>query len=193
MATSYVHKSGLLHMLGVEEPVASNARPPVAADHFELGAITIPATSRERYLGGTAALNLPSATGTGDWHMMQTFFRPRQTRSRSFISGAGCATNTNHLLGERGVFDCSALLRELHIPFEGEAAYAADHARAIADLVFGAVLRGESPDFVVLDDWMPRNSDKELVFDLMAGALDKISPGERTTIRAWQGKSRSSR
>lgn len=49
-----------------------------------------------------AALNLPSSTGTGDWHFVQTFERERQHRSRSFISGAGCLTDTSGLLGDAG-------------------------------------------------------------------------------------------
>ena len=69
-----------------------------------LSPITVPATSRLRYLGGMAALNLPSPTGTGDWHMEQTFFRQRDKRSRSFISGVGCPTDTTPLLGDAGVY-----------------------------------------------------------------------------------------
>ena len=114
--------------------------------------ITVPATSRARYLGGMAALNLPADSGTGDWHMEQTFFRQRETRSRSFISGEGCPTDTNHLLGDEGIYDCTGKLDALGIPHESEAAYAASHARACADLVLGAVMRGERPDFVTLDD-----------------------------------------
>jgi len=104
-------------------------------------AITVPATSRLRYLGGMAALNLPSPTGTGDWHMVQTFFGPRKKLSRSFISGAGCQTDTTSILGDAGVYDCSEVLDELGIPYEGDVAYAASHARACADLVLAAVLR----------------------------------------------------
>ena len=139
----------------------------------------IPATSPLRYIGGMAALNLPSPTGTGDWHMEQTFFRQREHRSRSFISGVGCPTDTTHILGEAGVYDCTAVLDELGIPHESAVAYAANHARAIADLVLAAVLRGESPAFVVLDDWMPRDSDKQQVFDLLAKALGHLTEGQR--------------
>ena len=113
--------------------------------------ITIPATSRQHYLGGMAALNLPSPTGTGDWHMEQTFFRVREKCSRSFISGVGCLTDTTAILGDAGVYDCTAVLDELGITHESAVAYAANHARATSDLVLAAVLRGESPDFVVLD------------------------------------------
>ncbi|WP_216085959.1 hypothetical protein, partial [Shigella sonnei] len=125
----------------------------------------IPATSLHplRYIGGMAALNLPSSTGTGDWHFWQTFERERRHRSRSFISGAGCPTDTTALLGDAGIYEASELLRTLGIRFEGRTAYAASHARACADLVLAAVMRGLSPDFVTLDDWMPREIDKQAV------------------------------
>lgn len=89
---------------------------------MELTPITVPATSRLRYLGGMAALNLPSPTGTGDWHVQETFFRQREKRSRSFISGAGCPTDTISVLGEAGIYDCTAVLERM----EGLGAQTAD-------------------------------------------------------------------
>jgi hypothetical protein len=69
-----------------------------------------------------AALNLPSSAGTGDWHIEQTFFRPRKNRSRSFISGAGCPTDTTSILGDTGIYDCTTVLDELGIPYEKDKA-----------------------------------------------------------------------
>lgn len=153
-----------------------------------LAPVTIPATSRLHYLGGMAALNLPLPTGTGDWHMEQTFFRPRERRSRSFISGVGCPTDTTEILGDLGVYDCTAVLDELGIPHESTIAYAANHARATADLILAAVLRGESPDFVVLDDWMPRDNDKQQVFDLLAKALEHLTQEQQEKVLEWERK-----
>lgn len=149
-------------------------------------------TSPTRYLGGMAALNLPSPQGTGDWHMVETFFSPNRTRSRSFISGTGCLTDTTPLLGTQGIYECTALVKSLQIPHEAGAVYAANHARAIADLVLAAVLRGESPDFVRLDDWMPRDSDKQEVFAMLATALSQLEHQQQyqhhTALQAWQTK-----
>ena len=150
--------------------------------------ITLPATSRLCYLGGMAALNLPSPTGTGDWHTEQTFFRQREKRSRSFISGVGCPTDTTPMLGDTGVYDCTATLDELGIPHESAVAFAASHARACADLVLASVMRGVSPDFVALDDWMPRDSDKQQVFDLLAKALGHLTAEQRDKVLRWQKK-----
>jgi hypothetical protein len=151
-------------------------------------AITIPETTKQRYLGGMAALNLPSPAGTGDWHMWQTFFRLREHRSLSFISGIGCATDTVALLGEIGVYDCTAILDDLGIPHESATAFAANHARATADLVLGSVLRGESPDYVTLDDWMPRDSDKQLVFDLLDMAMPRLTAEQQEKVLEWRRK-----
>ena len=150
----------------------------------------IPTTSLHplRYIGGMAALNLPSSTGTGDWHFWQTFERERRHRSRSFISGAGCATDTIALLGDAGIYEASELLRTLGIRFEGGTAYAASHARACADLVLAAVMRGLSPDFVTLDDWMPGEIDKRAVHDLIDRALPRLDATQAEAVKAWQGR-----
>lgn len=148
--------------------------------------IPVPATSRLRYLSGMAALNLPGPNGTGDWHMAQTFFRPRVKRSRSFISGIGCSTDTTSILGDIGVYDCTAVLDELGIQHESAVVFAADHARAIVDLVLAAVLRGESPDFVVLDDWMPRDTDKQQVFDLLLKAIPHLTNEQQKRVQEWR-------
>lgn len=150
--------------------------------------IIIPPTSKLTYIGGMAALNLPSSTGTGDWHQEQTFFHSRTKRSRSFISGKGCPTDTLEMLGDAGIYDCTSVLKVLGIPHEGTTAFAASHARATADLVLDAVMRGESPDFAVLDDWMPRTSDKQEVIELLAKALERLTPEQQATIRAWIDK-----
>ena len=172
------------------EPTATPLIPPNAStwENPILTPITIPATSRRHYLGGMAALNLPSPTGTGDWHMEQTFFRQREKRSRSFISGAGCLTDTTPILGDTGIYDCTAVLDDLGIPHEGVSAYAANHARAIIDLVLAAVLRGASPDFVVLDDWMPRDRDKQKVFDLLTKALGHLNAEQQGAVLEWKRK-----
>jgi len=135
-----------------------------------------------------AALNLPSPTGTGDWHTEQTFFRQREKRSRSFISGVGCPTDTTPMLGDTGVYDCTATLDELGIPHESAVAFAASHARACADLVLASVMRGVSPDFVALDDWMPRDSDKQQVFDLLEMALGHLTAEQKDKVLGWWKK-----
>ena len=148
----------------------------------------IPATTKERYIGGMAALNLPSAKGTGDWHMGQTFFRANKRRSRSFISGTGCTTDTNPFLGDAEIFDCTSLLNEIGVSFDGDTAYAASHFRAIADLVISSALRNENLDFIELDVWMPKRRDKESVANILTNTLIKLPGAPQAKVHEWLKK-----
>jgi hypothetical protein len=150
--------------------------------------VLIPETSKQRYLGGMGALNLPSPKGTGDWHMLQHFFMPELKPSPSFISGEGCMTNTNHLLGDRGIYDCTAILDAIQVPYETSPVYAASHARATADLVLSAILSNGSPRYVVLDDWMPCDSDKQEVFDLLEVAMKQLNHKQKEQVLLWKHK-----
>lgn len=148
----------------------------------------IPETTPRRYLSGMAALNLPSESGTGDWHLIETFFKPQKRRPKLFVAGEGCPDNTNKFLGARGVFECSALLDKLNIPHYPGPAYAATHARAIADLVLTSVLNGGALDHIPLDDWMPQDQDKNQVFELLHVVLIHLSEIQRDKILKWQAK-----
>ena len=150
--------------------------------------IVLPETSLDRYIGGMAALNLPTGEWTGHWHREQTFFQPRRKLSRSFISGAGCSTDTTALLGHEGIVDCTQLVDALRIAHQGSRVFVATHARAVADLVLGALQRGESPDFVDLDDYMPRPEHKRAVFKFLDLAAPKLDDDIRQQLLAWQIK-----
>lgn len=135
-----------------------------------------------------AALNLPSPLGTGDWHMEAVFFLNTEKRSRSFISGSGCATDTNQLLGEAGIYDCTQVIKELGIQHESEPVYAASHSRAIADLVIDSILRCITPNHIQLDDWMPRATDKQEVFDLLNIATEHLTTEQKREVSLWMAK-----
>jgi hypothetical protein len=51
-----------------------------------------------------------------------------------------------------------------------------------------AVITGGLPVFVTLDDWMPTDSDKEEVYDLLAIALPKITQSQKQIIERWRLK-----
>lgn len=147
--------------------------------------IVIPLTEPHRYLSGIAALNLPSASGTGDWHFQQTFCVARSRRSRTFIAGEGCLTNTLPFLGNAGIYECSETLRRVGVGHVGLSAYAATHARAIADLVISAIQAGQRTDHITLDDWMPRKAGKKEVLDLLRVALPVLSSAEARALQTW--------
>ena len=150
----------------------------------------IPATSPTCYLSGVASLNLALSDTTGDWHFTTTFAATNQRLPLCFLVGEGREVNTLPLFGEVGIIECSAVLIKQGLPYHGEHVYAATHARAIGDMVVAAVMDGGNPGHVVLDDWMPSDSDKQEVFDLLAIVLTKCSVSQRETISDWINKSK---
>lgn len=148
----------------------------------------IPKISEGCYLGGMAALNLPSPEGTGDWHLEQTFFRYRDRLSRSFISGKGRPTDTTWIFGLEEIYDCTDILNSMGILYEAAPIYAASHSRAIADMVLDAVMRRESPDFIVLDDWMPFESSKAKVASLLKRTHIHLKVDELGALFLWESK-----
>lgn len=151
---------------------------------MDASTLSIPKTSPTRYLSGIVALNILSDAGTGDWHQ-DIFLRPRPTPPRSFIIERGQEFDPSALLGDAGIYDASVMLDAMHVPHPDGPVYAATHARAIADLVLAAVLRGESPDFVALDDWMPSDEDKREVLDLLDAAALRVPKHNAQAIQNW--------
>jgi hypothetical protein len=145
----------------------------------------IPPTSPTRYLSGMAALNIPSDSGTGDWHMIETFFKPTKVMARLFVAGVGCADDTTPLLYDLGVFECSDVLDRHNIPHTSGPVFAASHARAIADMVLVVTLEDGNPAFIDLDDWMPEREDKNKVFELLDIATSKMGPHEKERVSRW--------
>ncbi|HTV74149.1 MAG TPA: hypothetical protein VME66_10620 [Candidatus Acidoferrales bacterium] len=153
--------------------------------------LTIPATSPTKYLSGVVALNLPADGTSGDWHYEQTFLRPRTRTPRTFLAGDGQPTDTSLLLGEAGIYDCSAALDRLGIAHPAGPVYAADHVRAVADLVLGSLLRGERANHVVLDEWMPEVPDQRRVFTLLERARSRLRPGLQALVDTWIAANRT--
>lgn len=120
--------------------------------------------------------------------MVETFFRPKRSRSRLFVVGEGCEYDTNLLLGDAGIFECSGILDRCHIPHSQGEVFAANHARAIADMVLVSIQNNESLDHVLLDDWMPSDEDKAEVFKLLELAFCKLDSSAIERIGAWKNR-----
>lgn len=50
------------------------------------------------------------------------------------------------------------------------------------NLLIGSVVRGISPEFAVLDDWMPGKGDKEQVFELFSEASELVDFEQREKV-----------
>ncbi len=124
-----------------------------------------------------ASLNVPSAEGTGDWHMLGTF-NEKNTKPLQFIAGQSLIS----ILGRDGIVDRSRDADEYGIQHDGPLC-CATHARAIADMVVKSILAGKNASYVTLDDWMPSVADKRQVFDLLRHA--RIETEFMTKIETW--------
>lgn len=120
----------------------------IVADHWAMN--SIPPTSREHYLTGQAALNIPYEDNTSaDWRFSAIFLGEK---TRFKIAGENFL-DTSALLGEYGIRECSEVLRRYGVPIqEGAPVYAANHVRAVLDLVMSSLSRGKIPAHVTIDD-----------------------------------------
>ncbi|MDR2844774.1 MAG: hypothetical protein LBV28_01635 [Puniceicoccales bacterium] len=143
----------------------------------------IPTTSPTRYLTGKTALNIPSPEGTGDWHFSETFASP----PRHSIAGEN-RISTKAFLGDEGIFDCAPILRRCGaVDGATSRVFAANHYRAVADLVLDLVIRRKAKvaGVVVLDDWFPQNDEKRRVVELLEKARPKLPAEHWEKISTW--------
>lgn len=150
-----------------------------------------PDTSPSRYLSGMVALNVPSPEGTGDWHQDGTFFMGPVRIPRGLLAGPGCEWDTTPYLGQVGVIDVSSRLDAAGIPHPEGPVWAADHARAIADMVIGHAVAGRVVAHVDLDAWMHFDEDKDAVFALLDIAMYKLSQEAAACASRWLAAARA--
>lgn len=124
----------------------------------DMHSLSLPATSPEHYLTGQAALNVPSDDGDfADWHFTEVFL---SGRGRFVVAGENFI-DTTPLLGTYGIRECADVLREhgLQIP-EHEKVYAANHVRAVLDLVLSALEKGQVPSHITVDDTLDSEASR---------------------------------
>ncbi len=147
----------------------------------------IPYTTKRRYLTGLAALNLPSHEGTGDWHFIETF-KGAYGRSPGpfFVAGENYA-DTYPVFGSEGVEDQTKSLEEVGVIYKTKL-FAANHYRAMADMIFQRLNDGNGIDSYIVDDWFPEKKNKRK----LASMLDKLEPVLRQEqmrdLQAWRSK-----
>lgn len=135
-------------------------------------------------MSGLASLNLPSETGSGDWHFDNVF--SGKGTINGFYAGEGTAINTNHLFGATGVQEISKILEKLNLSFEGYEAYAASHSRAIADLIFDSISKHSNPNFIVLDDWLTDSKDIQGFLTFIDILSANITTKQNELLNLWK-------
>lgn len=141
--------------------------------------IEMPITSIDNYFTGITALNIPSENiETGDWHIKSTFRgsfgrKPKFVLSRNII-------NTNEIFGTDSIENKSEILKRYGI-FDkyDRPIYAANHYRAIADMMYGLLtdekLTRNIFQHITLDDWLPAGYHQEKFFQLFSKAKDYLT------------------
>ncbi|MAY42513.1 MULTISPECIES: MarR family winged helix-turn-helix transcriptional regulator [unclassified Neptuniibacter] len=147
----------------------------------------IPYTTKRRYLTGLAALNLPSDEGTGDWHFIETFKGSHGRSPGPFFVAGDNYVDTYSVFGSEGIEDQTKNLEEAGV-ISHKKIFAANHYRAMADMIFQRLYDGNGIDSYVADDWFPEGESKRK----LAVMLDKLEPVLRKEqmkdLRVWRSK-----
>ena len=145
-----------------------------------------PETSPTRYLTGMVALNIPAPEKTGgDWHFWGIFDSPCFPDNLT-LAGEGLEWNTNALFGGFGIHECSDSLRcwGISIP-HGTRVYSANHYRAIFDMLYRSVSKGQVPRHLAISDWLDTDEHKKTFFRLLDQFLPKFSSSEKDLVSSW--------
>jgi hypothetical protein len=149
--------------------------------------IVLPKTTPARYLTGMTALNIPAPEGTtGDWHFEESFWGRGDIRPKIFVAGEGRALNSNAIWGALGIYDCSDILRAKGIAIAvEERVYAANHCRAILDMIHNAIKRKKYPHHIAVDDWLDIDSELKCFFESIPALNDFLKDDEKIIFKAW--------
>jgi len=149
--------------------------------------IVLPKTTPTCYLTGMTALNIPAPEGTtGDWHFEESFLGRGNIRPKIFVAGEGRALNTNVIWGALGIYDCSSILRAKGIAIAAEErVYAANHCRAVLDMLYNALQHKEYPHHITVDDWLDVDSELKRFFENVLALNDFLKDDEKIILTAW--------
>lgn len=158
--------------------------------------IKIPAgLSESRYISGMAALNLPAPEGTsGDWHFLNVFYRDTENVTAVTLAGEGEQINTNHIFKDYGIYRCNEALEKRGLKAEGDEAYAANHFRAILDLLYERIKNeGKYPSYLygASEDYLDTEEEKKILLEKTAMMLPYLSEEEQIMLLQWINKERA--
>lgn len=145
---------------------------------------TIPQTTRRHYLTAKTALNIPSTEGTGDWHFFEMF---QGTHGRKpgpfFVSGVNVA-DTYDIFNDMGIDDYSELLRRVGIDVKLPV-FAADHYRAMADLIYQRLQDDKGLQSYRAEDWFPAVSDRKKLRDVLNKLKPHLESAQINKLTSW--------
>lgn len=159
------------------------------ATHELTTPVSIPETSRVRYISFMHALNiaLPDED-TGDWHFRAYFFDPADQSRAVLTAGEGERVNSNPGLGGKGIRDMAGVLRSHGIDTDSGPVFVANHFRAVADIALSSLLDGRAPRLAnsEINAWF--NTPEEiaaLLDDYLAPIRAQVQPDQQGQFDQW--------
>lgn len=149
---------------------------------------TLPDTNKKHYLTGMTALNIPSPDGTsGDWHFHEAFYGRGERKPKIFLAGEGESLNTNDILNDFGIYECSDILRKMGIIIpEGKKIYTANHYRAILDMLYRCVkILKSSPSYLEIGDWLDNEQQQKILLENLPKLKPSLDDKEWKIIQNW--------
>ncbi len=145
--------------------------------------------SNNSYISGSMALNIYDFEyNTGDWHTMEAWAETKALAPAQWLGKNSPNLDTSPYLGYKGIFLADNVLKRMGINFSVPV-YAANHARAISDLVlFGIIERADGSalmDKWFFDDMMCTPEDKQRVYDMIEPALTVLGDNHRLLLEKW--------
>ena len=142
-------------------------------------AVTIPQTTPDAYLTGTAALSIPTEKGDmADWHFDAVFLR-EGTRCR--VAGANFPSASD-LLGCFGIRERANVLRDRAVPLPThQAVCAATYPRAVLDLLLTTTAEHKQPAFLQASDTL-EEGDLQSVLEQLEAIRDRIEDCKQLSL-----------
>ncbi|MBQ7262087.1 MAG: hypothetical protein IJR14_00055 [Synergistaceae bacterium] len=150
--------------------------------------MTIPSgLSPRRYISGYYALNLPAPEDTsGDWHFSSVFYRYEEDPGPVTLAGEGERIDTNAIWGDWGIYCCDDSLRRRALKAPSPS-YAANHFRAILDLLYESVRDGKEPAYLCWAsvDYLDTEEEKALLLAKAAEMIPHLDDDGRALLEQW--------
>jgi len=138
------------------------------------------------YLTGLVALNLSAPEGTaGDWHRIGIFYPGNEQTLRDFQSGGTLFPSTKDLFENDGIYECSRQIKQEYGLETTGHAYAANHFRAIIDLVITCYKNGETPAPVPFIDYISTKKHQKIFINFLNKRAENFPKELRNAFASW--------
>ena len=150
--------------------------------------------SKTHYISGQKALNICDFEHhTGDWHTLVAWGGDEIEVKRLTLMGDGEEYNTNPYLGDSGIIDATDILRRMGKKPIAPVVWAANHTRAIADIIICDILsKGAVYSFTLyeFDAWFSTQEDKNKVYALLEQAIPYLAQQAQIALTQWINKAK---